>query len=57
MKANKYIESINTIRPDHHVWSLSQENSIGVLREGVENTVRKALKAMTAAKKEHKKNP
>jgi hypothetical protein len=52
----KYIESINTVRPNHHVWSLSAENTIGVLREGVETTVRKALKAMTAAKKIHKAN-
>ncbi len=51
----KFIESINTVRPDHHVWSLSAENRIGVLREGVETTVRKALKAMSAAKKEIKK--
>lgn len=50
-----YIESINTIRPNHHVWSLSAENTIGVLREGVETTARKALKAMSAAKKEIKK--
>ena len=51
----KYLESITTVRPDHHVWSLSAENQIGVLREGVETTARKALKAMSAAKKEHKK--
>ena len=52
----KYIESIQTIRPEHHAWSLSIENEIGVLREGVETSVRKALKAMTAAKKLHKEN-
>lgn len=52
----KFIESIQTIRPEHHTWSLSIENEIGVLREGVENTVRKALRAMSAAKKIYKEN-
>jgi len=50
----KYIESIQTIRPNHHVYSLSAENTIGVISEGVEATARKALKALTAAKKAHK---
>lgn len=50
----KYIESIQTIRPNHHVYSLSAENTIGVISEGVETTARKALKALTAAKKAHK---
>jgi energy-converting hydrogenase Eha subunit A len=51
----KYLESINTVRPDHHVWSLSAEFLSGVISEGVENTVRKALKAMSKAKMKHKK--
>lgn len=50
----KYIESIQTIRPNHYVYSLSAENTIGVISEGVETTARKALKALTAAKKAHK---
>lgn len=53
MKANKYIPSINTIRPDHHVWSLCQEFVSGVIREGVEPTLPKAMKAIQTAKKEH----
>ncbi len=52
--AMKYIESIQTIRPNHYVYSLSAENTIGVISEGVETTARKALKALTAAKKAHK---
>lgn len=50
----KYIESIKTILPNHHVYSLSAENTIGVISEGVETTARKALEALTAAKKAHK---
>lgn len=53
MKANKYIPSINTLAPDRHLWSLSRENVSGVIREGVEPTLAKAMKAIRAAKKEH----
>ena len=53
MKANKYIPSINTIRPNHHVWSLCQEFVSGVISEGVEPTLAKAMKAIQTAKKEH----
>lgn len=53
MKANKYIPSINTLASDRHHWSLCQENVSGVIREGVEPTLNKAMKAIQAAKKEH----
>lgn len=45
--------AINTIRPSHHVWSLS--NEFGVLREGVAKSLTEAMREIRKAKKEAKR--
>lgn len=46
----KYNTSIQTIRPEHHVWTLSNETQ--VLREGVAKSLNKAMAEIRKAKKE-----
>lgn len=46
--------AINTIRPNHHVWSISRVGEIGVMREGVAATLSEAMRKIRKAKKEAK---
>lgn len=49
MKKQRYT-SIVTVRPNHHVWTLSGE--FQVLREGVAKTLTEAMRELRKAKKE-----
>lgn len=48
----KYETSINTIRPNHHIWSISKEGQIGVFREGVAKSLSEAMRQLRDAKKQ-----
>lgn len=50
----KYETSIRTIRPDHHIWGVSNPEIPYSLREGVAKSLTEAMREIRKAKKEAK---